>query len=80
ASQPGDAHAGKGRRLAEAPKSVFQQGVSDVDPENAPQKPPGGRSPPQPTIRTIPKTLPKEARYFAGFLGLKIAAFLKIRD
>jgi len=53
---------------------------SDVDPENTPQKPPGGRSHAQMTTSTFPKTLPKEARYFAGFRGLKIAGFLKISD
>jgi len=51
-----------------------------VNPENGPQKPPGGRSHVQLTILSIPKTLLKETRYFAGFRGLKIAAFLKIRD
>jgi len=36
---------------------------SDGDPENAPQKPPVGRSHAQMTSGTSPKTLPAEARY-----------------
>jgi hypothetical protein len=32
------------------------------------------------TPGTSPKTLPPEARYFAGFRGHKIAGFLKIPD
>jgi len=58
----------------------FWQIFSVVDLRNGPQKPLVGRSPPQMTISSIPKTRPTEARYFAGFCGHKIAAFLKISD